>query len=72
MGGDGSISGASSFGSTLEFLGVEVREADSGRLLSAAEIASDSGTVYAVIPEPNTAMLAIAGLPLLFRRKKSR
>lgn len=72
MGGDEAISGASNLERTLRFLGVEVREADSGRLLSAAEIAIDSGMVCAVIPKPNTAMLAIAGLPLLFRRKKSR
>lgn len=68
-GGGGSFAGAAEFGSTLEFLGVEVREEESGRLLSASEITSDSGTVYAVVPEPATALLVLAGLPLLRRRE---
>ncbi len=71
-GGTADLSGNASFGSTLEFLGVEVREQDTGRLLAVNEISSDSGTTYAVVPEPATALLTLAGVPLLARRARRR
>ena len=70
-GGSAELDGSSSFGNTLEFLGVEVREESTGRLLRPDEITSESGTTYAVVPEPGTAAMALIGLTLLTRRRRA-
>lgn len=61
----GSSSGAAQFGSTVELLGIEARDAVTGDLLSTLDFTSGSGTVYpirAVVPEPTTAWLAASVL----------
>lgn len=58
---DGDVASAD-FGSTLELLGVELRDADTGELLSSETVSSASGNTFAIVPEPGTAMILIAGL----------
>jgi len=63
-------SGASNFGNTVKFVGVELRGSN-GNLVNTS-ITSASGYTYNVVPEPASMIALGAGLAALIRRKKSR
>jgi len=63
-------SGASNFGNTVKFVGVELRDTN-GNLVNTS-ITSASGYTYNVVPEPASMIALGAGLAALIRRKKSR
>jgi hypothetical protein len=67
------VSGAADFGNTLELVGVELRNDDTGELLPEGSIVSDSGFEYSiVVPEPTSAiaMVGIAIMGLLRPRRR--
>ena len=74
--GGQSSSGSSSFGNTLELVGIELRDAETGLLAPQGTVVGSSGTVYPIIdiasiPEPASAvLLAIGGLSIGSLRRR--
>ncbi len=59
-------SGNADFGSTLEVLGIDLRDNDTGELLTAETVSGESGSRYEVIPVPEPAAFFLFGLGGLF------
>ena len=68
---DGDVISAD-FGSTLELLGVEIRDADTGELLPEETVSSASGNTFAIVPEPTTATILVLGLAGALCRRSRR
>lgn len=69
IGQGATASGASNFGNTVKFAGVELRDLN-GNLVNTT-ITSASGYTYNVVPEPASMIALGAGIAALIRRKKS-
>ncbi|MEX2672735.1 MAG: PEP-CTERM sorting domain-containing protein [Phycisphaeraceae bacterium] len=68
------LSGSANFGSTLELVGIDLRD-ENGNLVSNDVITSASGTTYDVVavPEPGTmALLSVLGVGVALRRRQRR
>lgn len=67
------VSGNADFGNTLEVIGVELRDNDTGELLTGDSVTGESGSTYAItqIPEPSSLLLfGLSGLGLALRRSR--
>ena len=70
-----SISGAANFENTLELVGIELRDAETGEILTNAEITSsspDNGgqNRIEVVPEPSCGLVALATCGLWMARRQ--
>jgi len=67
----GDVEGSVDFGNTLELVGIDLRDADTGAFLSDAIITSESGAIVPVmrVPEPTTALL-LGGVALTAVRRR--
>lgn len=62
-----SSSGTAAFGSTLELIGIDLRDADTNELLPQGSVVGSSGTVYRIIdagtiPEPGSIAILVVAL----------
>ncbi|MEM1223987.1 MAG: PEP-CTERM sorting domain-containing protein [Verrucomicrobiota bacterium] len=67
-------SGNADFGNTLEVVGIELRDNDTGILLTGDSVMGESGSTYAItqIPEPSSALLLGLGCACLAFRRSGR
>ncbi|MEM9109373.1 MAG: PEP-CTERM sorting domain-containing protein [Planctomycetota bacterium] len=60
------------FGSTLEIVGYELSDTDTGQIITNVGVTTSDGSSLPVIPEPTTAaMLGFTGLALMARRRRA-